>query len=389
MLKKVTLFGLALIMAVAMACGGDSKAPVSPTPAVGADAEAAADGSTLKVSAPTVYVPASGAVLDTLTPNLAVNPASGKFVSATGLTYRFSVETAAGTQVYQSGQVSPQPGVTFAAQRIPDNTLTNEVTYRWRARAESGSLYGPWSAYWTFTTPPKKLDPTSTPSFIRATELWDNLTDGKSIGSAVNMEFTVGKGARTVSNDSYIQYALLQTLSAGEMSFYVDNLNPLSAGDKTKLMSMAQGNDDITTNPYRFTIEKRGATYPSPGQVRWRMITGDSGDHTKINDGGPWQPTLDKTKTYFVKATWGNGLITLKIQEYNTATQQLGSVALSVSQGYNGTYRPNPQMAYVGAPPGRAGSQDASVANMTVRYVYISAPGGVRPGAILGMNDEQ
>jgi hypothetical protein len=390
MLKKGLLFGLAAALAVAMACGGDNKTPVSPSSAVTTDAEAAADGSTLKVSAPTPFLPANGAAVDSLTPNLAVNNATGKFVTTSGLQYQFSVESSTGTVIYTSSALdsgTSQTGHKLAATLV---TLAYETTYRWRCRAVSGSTFGPWSAYFTFTTPKAYVDPYELPGYQTATELFDPLTKGKTIGTAANMEFTVGKGARTTGNEANIQYSLMSTLTAGEFSFFVSNLNPLSAGDKTKLMSMAEGTGDITTNDYRFTIEKRGASYTTPGQVRWRMITGDSGDHTYINDGGPWQPALDKTKTYFVKCTWGNNVITLKIQEWDATAKKLGTVALNVSDDYTYTYKPTSHTAWIGAPVGRAGSQDASVANMTVWGVYIGTV-GKRPDqtVIVGSPDSE
>ena len=53
MTKKLLLFGIAAVAAVAMACGEQASTPAAPTPAVSSDtAAAAADGSTLKAIAP-------------------------------------------------------------------------------------------------------------------------------------------------------------------------------------------------------------------------------------------------------------------------------------------------------------------------------------------------
>jgi hypothetical protein len=52
-----------------------------------------------------------------------------------------------------------------------------------------------------------------------------------------------------------------------------------------------------------------------------------------------------------------------------------------VNMGYGTyTYKPVPHTAWVGAPVGRGGSQDASVANMTVKWLWIGAAGTTRPG---------
>jgi hypothetical protein len=373
MRNKWFLYVLAAVMAVAMACGGDTKTPVSPSATTDLGSDAAADGSTLKISPPTLTSPVNGATADSATPNLLLQNASSTFVPQTIPSYRFVVVDSSNATVYDSGVVAA--GASSTAHKVPADKLKAETLYKWRARGENGSAVGPWAGYFTFTTP-KSL---AADGYQTATTLWDPLTNGKSIGRPTNMEFTVGKGARTIDFYSFIQYPLQQTLTSGEMSFYVDNFNPLAQGSKTKFASMSSDAADVTTDPWRFTLEKRGATYtPAPGQVRWRIITGSA--TSAVNDGGPWQPVIDKTKTHFIKFTWGSGRVTLLIAEADPTTGALGTVRLSVSAGYAGTYRPNPHMAYVGVEPGRAGPEDASVPNMTVRYVWISDGATPRPG---------
>jgi hypothetical protein len=378
MLKKGLLFGIAFAIAVFMACGGDKTSTVSPTATTTDGVEAASDGSTLKVTAPTPTSPANGVTLDSRATTLVVTNASGTYVTPATLTYRFVVETTSGTAVITSGQVTA--GTASTSYAIADKILSFATTYRWRARAEQGSLVGPWSAYFTFTTV-AHIDPYDTDGYITANAVWDPLTKGKTIGTAVNMDFTVGTGARTIGNDSYIRYALLQTIETGEFSFYVYNLNPLSAGDKTKLMSMAEGDSDITTNDYRFTIEKRGASYTTPGQMRWRIINGDNEDEDSIHDSASIVPSLAKGVWYYVRTTWGSNSANISIYNADATgtTGTSGSRVVSLSISYPGRqYKPNPHVCFVGAPTGRAGTQDQSVANMTVKGVYIGTI-GARP----------
>jgi hypothetical protein len=371
MQKKWLLFGFAVFAAVAIACGDDAKTPASPTPAASSDTSAAAaDGSTLKISAPTLSAPANNSTTDNLTPNLVIQNATAKYVPATTPTYQFQVVDSANATVYDSGAIGA--GASLTGHRVPAEKLKAEQTYRWRARGTNGSAVGPWSAYFTFVTPKGA----SEVGYQTATTLWDPLNNSKSIGNAVSMEFS-SKGARTIGFTSYIQYRLLQTLSSGEMSFYVDNFNPLAAGTKTKFASMSSDAADVTTDPWRFTLEKRGVSYPSPGQVRWRIITGHAED--AVFDGGPFQPVLDKSKTHFIRFTWGGGRVTLLIAEADVTTGALGTVRLNGSAGYGGTYRPSPHVAYIGAEVGRGGAEDASVPNMTVRYVWISDGKTPRP----------
>ena len=80
------------------------------------------------------------------------------------------------------------------------------------------------------------------------------------------------------------------------------NIVPGAAGLKTKVFSMSQGYDDITTNARRFTIEKRGTT--EPGSIAWRVIANDGaietvGDERRVVS---FQPT----STYFWRATWAS-----------------------------------------------------------------------------------
>ncbi len=385
MQKKFLVYGLAVPMAIAIACGGDSKAPVSPSDTIQATADAAADGSTLKATPPTPYAPADGIRLETRKPELVITDAAGKFVAAT-FSYRFQLIGPTGADVENVVEKggSGTGGVGRTVHQVTKE-LTTDTAYRWRARAETDAGVGPWSAYRSFLTP---ISPGSLPSYQTTNELWDNLSDGKTIGRAVNMDFVPGKGARTIGNQSYIRYALQSTLSVGEFSFYVDNLNPLSAGDKTKVMSMMEGDSDITTNDYRFTVEKRGVTYPSPGQVRIRIITGEPTEG-RIFDSIPEVPDWVKGKTYFVKLTWGNGRVRFVATEAEPVTGKLiAAPTADIDFGYDFTYKPVPHIAFIGAPTGRGGPQDASVSNMTARWVFIGGPGTKRPGTFAGSGFE-
>jgi hypothetical protein len=375
MQKKWFLLGFAAVAAFAIACGESTKTPSSPTATASSDtAAAAADGSTLKISAPTLSTPANNSTADSLTPNLVLQNATAKYVPASIPTYQFQVVDSANATVYDSGSVAA--GTSLTTHKVPTDKLKAEQTYRWRARGTNGSAVGPWSGYFTFTTPKGLSDV----GYQTATAVWDPLTNGKTIGTPTGMEFSA-TGARTIGNDSNIRYDLLQTINAGEYSFYVYNLNPLSSGDKTKLMSMQEGTSDITTNDYRFTIEKRGATYPAPGQVRIRIIAGDNDDHGRIFDSAALQPPLVKNVWYFVRLVWGASRIRLQIFNADGNTGALGSSVLDYDMGYGSyTYKPVPHVAWIGAPVGRAGAQDASVPKMTVKWVWIGAAGTPRPG---------
>ena len=139
--------------------------------------------------------------------------------------------------------------------RCRQASLLADTTYRWRARAEIGSSFGPWSAYWTFTT---AKSGGGLPSYQTATELWDNLTDGRTLGTLVGGAQLTAKGVVLPSFESHVTYTLQSTLTSGSIECLIENLSSDTNGGKTKVFSSQQGYSDITDNPYRFTIEKRG-----------------------------------------------------------------------------------------------------------------------------------
>jgi hypothetical protein len=368
MLKKGLLFGLVLSLATVVACGGDSKTPVSPTTTATSEVDAAADGSTLKVSAPALWVPASGTTVDSLTPNLATFLSSGRFVSASSLLYRFVVETQAGQEVYRSDLVAQLSGTNYAAQRVPTGALQHSTTYRWRTRAESGSAVGPWSTYATFKTPDPITPVDKLPSYNRANELWDNLADGRSIGTVVGGTFIQGKGVLLPTFESRVTYQLLNTLSSGVTQFLIEGLDLDTNGGKTKVWTMQQGYSDITDNPYRFNLEKRGDDHPDAGKFRMRIITGNPEEGGFFDSPRLLPTSLSRSKTYFIKNSWGGGVVSLEVREGGPN----GPAVVTHSFSYQHTYRPNPHVVHIGVPVPRGGPGDATVPGIIVRYFHVS-----------------
>ena len=269
MTKKLLLFGFAAVAAVAMACGEQASTPAAPTPAVSSDtAAAAADGSTLKASAPAPQQPANGSTAESLTPNLVIANSTLKYLGDVSLTgsiqYESMVETQAGAQV-MDGKTASYPGIDISAYRVPANILQTDTLYRWRARAELGSSFGPWSAYWTFSTPKSGA---GLPSYQNATELWDNLTDGKTIGSLVGgAQFVPGKGVLLPTFESHVTYTLQSTLTSGAIECLIEGLSSDTNGGKTKVFSSQQGYSDITDNPLPLHDREARRRPPGFGQV--------------------------------------------------------------------------------------------------------------------------
>ena len=100
MTRKSWVGSVLCALALATACSKDSPNPSSPTAAKPASAKAAADGTTLKASAPVSQSPADGARLGSGQPlTLVVGNATATFVPTTPLTYEFEIFNNAGTLI--------------------------------------------------------------------------------------------------------------------------------------------------------------------------------------------------------------------------------------------------------------------------------------------------
>jgi hypothetical protein len=147
--RYAVVFGLT---ALAAACSssndtGSGLTPSTPTTVLTANA----DGSILKVSAPTPIAPANNATLaqGVTAVQLQTTAASGQFIGA-ALTHRF--------ELYRGSTVSGSPLATFLATpsgttaSVTTGTLDALTAYTWRVRGESTAGAGPWSSAQTFTT---------------------------------------------------------------------------------------------------------------------------------------------------------------------------------------------------------------------------------------------
>ena len=352
MSKKVYLVAAVGLLATAVACSEKSSSPAAPsstTPTVDG-AGAAADGSTLKVPAPTQTSPANGSNIDQFETTLKVNPVTALFTNTSQFAYKF--------QLLVNGTVVREFRTSFFTEWKATDLDTN-VTYGWRVRAELATSFGPWSPTWTFKTPDVPE------GYIAGGEVYDPLWTGKSVGNINGaVEFINGTGAKMVGHGSHIEYALGSTVADGELSMMVTNTPTNTEGDKTKVMSMREGRSDITTNDRRFTAEKRGNP---AGIIAWRMIT----HRDQIDTVGRERIVVEfsASKWYLWTARWGGNRFNLTIRENNAS----GKVIYNFGKSYAGEYDPNPHMAYVGAPVGRGGHSDATIPGMIAKQVWLSS----------------
>jgi hypothetical protein len=246
--------------------------------------------------------------------------------------------------------------------------LEGERRYRWQARAvhqEDGSTnVGPWAPLASFFAPP-------TEGYIRGNEAYDPLINGKTVGTVHGpVTFVPGVGAKLESQEAYISYDLPVNLEEGEFSILVTNLYTNTEGNKTKLFAMAQGYDDIVTNEYRMTVEKRG---DPPGVIAWRFIPRDDQIET-VGNAERVKREFNPALTYFWQATWRNNFFRVEIREGGVD----GRTIYNFGKHWQGRgYTPNPHTLFLGAPVGRSGVGGASVDRVIIRQMWVS--GNPRP----------
>jgi hypothetical protein len=159
--SRQTLMTVGLAIAVAFgsaACSGDKTSPTSPSSAStstvagtgvsGTTADngglAAADGTTLKVTAPGNLQPNGRVRVDSRLPTLSWSASSGLYATPAGLTYE--------VEIYRENVL-----LTTFTQAATTYTFTTDIdydiVYRWRVRARLGSAFGPWATTVDFLGP--------------------------------------------------------------------------------------------------------------------------------------------------------------------------------------------------------------------------------------------
>jgi hypothetical protein len=136
------------VLAGTLGCTGQSGAPLSPSNQP-FSTEAAADGSTLKVSAPGLVSPIGGGRIQTTSPEFVLNNSAARFTSTPSVRYEIEVQTTAGQTASRATVFAGSGGQT--RWTIP-TSLGLDTRYRWRARAILDSRGGPWSGFGEFLT---------------------------------------------------------------------------------------------------------------------------------------------------------------------------------------------------------------------------------------------
>jgi len=348
--KTLALCGSAMVLAVAIACSKTPDTPTIPSSSQPGTADAAADGSTLKVSAPTPQSPINNAQPDSV--SFVAAKSASTFNSSTPLSYEFEIKNSAGANVCGSPTVVGGGSGATVTYTPAGCTLEFDTAHTWRVRAAVGNGRGPWSATANFRAP--------SGGYIRDNEVFDPLTNGRTVGDIVGpVTFIPGVGVRLEDFNSHIRYRLPRTMVTGEFSMIITGMATNTEGDKTKVFAMSEGLSDLITNERRFTVEKRG---DPEGIVAWRFISHEQQIDT---EGAERQfVSFDPNQAYLWTATW-NGT-------FRVTVQRGGATIYNQAKSYRGAYDPDPHYAFIGAPVGRSGPSAATVPGMIVRNVWIS-----------------
>jgi len=360
MKRMLPVFACAMAIAFAYACGKSSPSPSAPSAAIAVSGAANPDGSTLKVSQPTLVSPINGFKF-TQGDKIVLNLSNAKplYAANVPLSYRFEL-SASGGGVLQSTLVAGGP--TTTSLEIDGSNLEGEKTYQWRARAEYQGIAGPWSGVQSFIAP-------QSTGYIHADEIYDPLINGTTVGTIHgSVTFIPGVGVQINGANSWIEYTLGNQITSGEYSLLVTNLSTISATEDPKwtVMSMAEAGAPFNDNAYRMSVDKRGN-----GAIAWRFISGNpgSGQYIETFSAERLAYPFHESLTYFVEATWRDNFFNVLFQEGGVG----GTTIYNYGKGYNGVYQPYPHVVYIGRPwnAGERG-EPSSVDGEIVRQVWVS-----------------
>jgi len=341
------------------ACTGKTMNPTAPsatTPAgsVGLNT----DGSSLKVSAPAQQSPINGFRFASQAPVvLVLGNSTGSFAGGLALTYQFEVLTPGGQIVYTSPLVPQGAGTTSHTVAIQ---LEGEAPYVWRARAYYQGISGPVTANASFFAPP-------TDGFLKDSALYDPLINGKTVGEIHGaVQFIPGVGAKMVDFHSWIRYHFRIALREGEYSALVSGVETNTEGAKTRIFAMAEGDGDVTDNPGRMTVEKRGDG--PTGGIAWRFLTSD-GEGVDTVGAERVVREFNADETYFWEADWRRNFFNVRIVRGGVN----GIEHYNFGKQYHGFYEPEGHTVYAGGGPARGGPENQTVPGMIIRQIWVAA----------------
>jgi hypothetical protein len=296
----VAVTGVTALLGLTAACTSSSSTPLTPTnPNTGGSSSSAADGSTLKASAPVPQSPVGGAKPESPA-TLRVSVASATYsTAALPPQYRF--------QVFNSANVMVENALVNSNSYAVAADLVVNQTYTWKARAELNGYVGPWSSTASFVAPET--------AFLGVSTFADPLTNGKTVGAQRGGQLVVGQGWRATTENDGIDYDLQSPCSdcilefdatgfgKAEGEFLAKDLKWISMGDAGAFYSFG----DFRNHPWKMHLEQRSDGDGSGMKLVWRngdVGGGEPGDHdTKLGSAINWQ----ENQVYHFKLEWDGG----------------------------------------------------------------------------------
>ena len=260
--------GVAVLLGLTLACTSNSSTPLTPTPTAGAAASTAADGSTLKVSAPVPQSPVGGVRPQTGPATLVVSASTAAFTSTPAVQYRF--------QVFNAANVMVENVLVSSTSHPVDAELTVNAAYTWQARAEYQGHVGPWSSRGSFLAPET--------AFLGVSTFADPLTNGRTVGQRHGGVFLPGQGWQSLSLTDGIDWDLKEACSDDcRLEFDVTNFGAQEGQcceKDLKWVSMGEAGSfgdfsAFRNSPWKMHLVQR-ADYPTGMEIIWR--NGDAGD---------------------------------------------------------------------------------------------------------------
>jgi hypothetical protein len=311
--------------------------PTTPTP----PATTPADGTTLKVTAPSLVSPVNDFRLENFTAP-ALNASGVQSTQGASVTpqYRFQLLSESGAVLQES--------VRSATTWTPTVQLGYDTKYLWQVRAELDGDIGPWSPRGSFVS--------ARGSFFRGQEVLDLLTTGQTVGRQYGGRFVAG-GWQATSNQDGIDYNI-PTCSACTVEWDVTAFGKKEGAQVMKdLKWLAMGDGTTWSNfgafrnhDWKMHLEQRGDGDGTGMKLIWRngdAGDGDPGDHdTKIMSTGiQWR----QDGVFHFTVTWHPGGYSVSVGEIQNG--QLVGNRVWFSGGFTRPYAPPNHRISLGTRP--------------------------------------
>jgi len=315
------------------------------------------------LTAPALDSPGDDEQLGTLRPTLVVRNGSS---TRTGTkTYDFQVSDSTSFSTITASKTGVAEDISGKTSATLDADLQAATRFYWRARIVQSGSNSDWSATGKFKT--------KIAGYNRPGELYDPLVGGDTVGTpSGSTSFVSGKGLKINDGNSYVMYALPQTMSSGEFSMEVEGLYANGPDAKMKVFSMFDGTGNLTGSRYEMSAQYRGLSGNPNNCISFKAVWGSSSVIIEPDLGLRQQSvmSLNQAQTYFWQGIWTSSSFRLVIRDGGPNGGVIYDRTLSAPGG--GTYSPSPHYAYLGATSGRYGVDTGSWPGVTYRNVWLS-----------------